>query len=167
MSRLVRALSGALAGGLFVAATLASAEEQSFVDTYETAAWTVGLGEFDGDGLEHETASIDYGNDNGLMIYCSQAGAIALRIDPFYPNGPTPNSNIRLVVTSGDKTIYDQTLGPFSFADNSYGGKIPRALAEAMKAGSRLELSDASIGLDKAFPLKGSSQALASLKCVG
>lgn len=160
--------SSSLCLSLFCASVFAGAAmgEESFVDTYETAAWTVGMEEFDEDDLQHTTATVEYGADSGLTVYCSHGSVIALRVDPFIPNGPTPQSTIRFVVKSGDKTLYDQALGPFTFADNSYGGAIDKALAEAMKKGSRLEISDPTIGLDKAFPLKDSERALDSLACV-
>lgn len=140
--------------------------DEPLVQNYDDAEWTVGLLRFDQDGIDHTTATISYGGDAGLIVYCSHETVIALRVDPFYPNGPTPQSNIRFLVEGGGKTIYDQSLGPFSFADNSYGGAINKELAEAMKRGSSIQVSDPTIGLDNKFPLRGSSKALASLKCV-
>ncbi len=164
-------VAGVLRGGLLALGTLclgaaALAESQSFVQTYETAHWQTGLLRFDQDGTDHATATVSYGADSGLIVYCAHETVIALRVDPFYPKGVTPDSNIRFVVKSGESVIYDQTLGPFSFADNSYGGAIPKALAAAMKKGSSLRLTDQTIGLDTPFPLRGSANALSSLKCV-
>ncbi len=144
----------------------AFAETKSFVETYDTAHWQTGLLRFDQDGIDHATATVSYGADSGLIVYCAHDSVVALRVDPFYPNGPTPESKIRFVVQSGSKVIYDETLGPFTFADNSYGGAIPKALAEAMKKGSALRLVDTAIGLDTPFPLRGSAKALSSLKCL-
>ncbi len=140
--------------------------DEPLVQDYVDAEWTVGLLRFDQDGIDHTTATISYGGDAGLIVYCSHETVIALRVDPFYPKGATPQSDIRFVVEGDGKTLYDQSLGPFSFADNSYGGAINKDLAEAMKRGSSIQVSDPTIGLDNKFPLRGSSKALASLKCV-
>ncbi len=167
-TRLTRGLAASLLSlslvGLIVPG--AGQAQDSLVATYDTAKWTTGLLRFDEDGLDHATATVSYGADSGLIVYCSHETVIALRVDPFYPNGPTPESNIRFVVKSGSKVLYDKTLGSFTFADNSYGGAVTKELAEAMKGGSSLELSDPTIGLDKSFPLRGSSAALSSLSCI-
>ncbi|MEQ8654316.1 MAG: hypothetical protein RIC87_17755 [Kiloniellales bacterium] len=140
--------------------------DEPLVQNFDNAEWTVDLLRFDQDGIVHTAATVSYGGDAGLVVYCSHETVIALRVDPFYPKGATPQSNIRFVVKEGSKTLYDQSLGPFSFADNSYGGAINKELAAAMKRGSSIEVSDPTIGLDNKFPLRGSSKALASLKCV-
>ncbi|GAB5470981.1 MAG: hypothetical protein Kilf2KO_40110 [Rhodospirillales bacterium] len=156
----------ALAATLLLQAA-ARAESQPLVPTYETAEWQSGLLRFDQDGIDHVTATVSYGADTGIVVYCTPQSVIALRVDPYYPKGGvTPSSQIRFVVKSGDTSIYDQTLSPFTFADNSYGGAIPKALAEAMKRGSSLSLSDPTIGLDQRYPLRGSSKALAGLTCI-
>ncbi len=150
-----------------LAAPSSSSADEPLVATYDTARWTVGLLRFDQDGIDHTTATVSYGNDSGLIVYCSHETVIALRVDPFYPNGPTPpQSNIRFVVKGSSKSLFDQTLGPFTFADNSYGGAISKDLAQAMKNGSSVQLTDPTIGLDKSFPLRGSAKALSSLGCV-
>ncbi|MEO1190413.1 MAG: hypothetical protein AAFY02_01545 [Pseudomonadota bacterium] len=162
-----RSLSLLLAFGLFTALP-AAAQDQGLVQTYETARWDNGLIRFDQDGIDHVTATISYGpGPTGLVVYCSQPGAIALRVDPFIPQGgPVPESSLRFQVKRGSARIYDQTLSGFTFADNSYGGAIPEKLAEALKAGSSLQITDPAIGLDQRYPLRGSSKALSSLTCL-
>lgn len=164
-----RSMTFALA--LALTGTAAGAEErgpEAFVKTYETAEWQTGLLRFDQDGIDHATATVSYGADSGLIVYCAHETVIALRVDPFYPKGPTPPaSNITFTVTdAGQKVLYDQALGPFSFADNSYGGAVTKELTQAMKRGQDLRLVDRTIGLDTRFPLRGSSKALSSLPCV-
>ena len=139
---------------------------ESRAQDFNTSSWTVGLVRFDEDGLDHTTANITYDDGPGLVVYCSHDTVIALRVDPFYPTGDTPDTDLRFVVKAGGTSLYDQKLGPFSFADNSYGGAIDKKLAEAMKVGETVQVADPTIGLDKTFPLRGSDQALGALTCV-
>ncbi len=168
--RFMAALPAVLLG--FTVCLAEARAQDSLVAIYDTAKWTVGLLRFDQDSIDHTTATVSCGADSGLIVYCSYETVIALRVDSFYPNGPLserPDVAVEHPLPGQGRQqdpLRQVPGGPFSFADNSYGGGVTKELANSMKGGSSVQLLDQTIGLDKTFPLRGSAKALSSLGCV-